>query len=282
MLSTAKPMTRKGSQSFWSRIGLVIALLLIGSGTVPSIAAPPKSRTPTGWEVHFGADGIDPNRWVIAEGWAPGYIPSNHLGYYDPQNVTVEGGYLVMLLTQESGLVDNTPGIISRGGLIYTRGAYGYGTYEWRMRMSSTSSSPSGDGTGTSGSVSAGFIYVNNSETEIDMEYSGHEPETLFLSSWFNRDPTTDPTGNDVTSVAVPAFGLNTEFRTYKFVWSKNRINFYINNVMQATITTDVPRAPAHFMINHWGTNSPYFGGTATVGTPRYFYIDWVRYTPPR
>ena len=33
-------------------------------------------------------------------------------------------------------------------------------------------------------------------------------------------------------------------------------------------------------MINHWGTNSDNWGGTATVGTTRYAYFDWVSYTP--
>jgi len=33
-------------------------------------------------------------------------------------------------------------------------------------------------------------------------------------------------------------------------------------------------------MINHWGTNNPLWGGTATIGVERYFYVDWVRFTP--
>jgi hypothetical protein len=35
-------------------------------------------------------------------------------------------------------------------------------------------------------------------------------------------------------------------------------------------------------MINHRGTNSDLgnFGGPATLGVDRYFYIDWVRFTP--
>ena len=49
---------------------------------------------------------------------------------------------------------------------------------------------------------------------------------------------------------------------------------------LQAVHKTNVPKAPAYFMINHWGTGSPNWGGAATVGVPRYFYVDWVSYTP--
>ena len=33
-------------------------------------------------------------------------------------------------------------------------------------------------------------------------------------------------------------------------------------------------------MINHWGTNSDGWGGPATPGVSRYFYVDSVSYTP--
>ena len=34
-------------------------------------------------------------------------------------------------------------------------------------------------------------------------------------------------------------------------------------------------------MINHWGTNNPNgFGGGANIVDDRYFYVDWVKFTP--
>lgn len=263
-------------------IGLLLMIALVSLPAIPAAAAPPQSTTQasTGWFEDFSGGTLDPGRWIIANGLAPGYIPRNHVGYFQPNRVSFSGGYVVLLLTQERGKVDKRNGIISRGGMIYTSETYGYGTYEWRMRMSSTATSPLGTGSGVSGSVSAGFIYVNNSETEIDQEFAGHKPETLFVTSWLNPDPSTDPTANDVTTVELPAFGINSESRTYKFVWEPGRVTFYVNDVPQATLITNVPSAPAHFMINHWGTNSLWWGGRATVGVSRYFYIDWVRYTP--
>ena len=65
--------------------------------------------------------------------------------------------------------------MISSGALIFTQKKYGYGTYEWRMKMSSKAAGPfDPPDSPTPGGVSASFFHVNNSETEIDFEYSGH------------------------------------------------------------------------------------------------------------
>ncbi|MBI4441869.1 MAG: glycoside hydrolase family 16 protein [Acidobacteria bacterium] len=265
---------------------LVTIVLLFTLEATRAAAASPKGKggnqggNQSAWEDDFNGNGVDRNRWVIASGQAPGYLAGNHIGYYDPAHVSVQNGYLVISLTQESGAVDNVPGAISQGGLIYTKDTYGYGTYEWTMRMSSTSPTPTGLGVPVSGSVSAGFNYVNNSQTEIDFEFAGHLPGWLYMSNWYNRNTRRDPTDSDLTDSRAAVSDISTTFKTYKFVWEKGRITFYINGVFQTSHLTDVPSAPAHFMINHWGTNNPWWGGTATIGITRYFYVDWVRYTP--
>ena len=262
-------------------LAAIIVLLFLLEATRATAASPRgKGGNQTAWQDDFNGNGMDRSRWVIASGQAPGYIASNHIGYYDPTHVSVQNGYLVISLTQESGAVDNVPGAISKGGLIYTKDTYGYGTYEWGMRMSSTSPTPTGPGVPVSGSVSAGFNYVNNSQTEIDFEFAGHLPGWLTMSNWHNRKTQRDPTDSDLTDSQAAVPDISTNFKTYKFVWEKGRITFYIDGVFQTSHLTDVPSAPAHFMINHWGTNNPWWGGTATVGITRYFYVDWVRYTP--
>lgn len=254
------------------------------AGNGPSASAPPG----TGWREDFNGPALDKKRWVIASGQAPGHITNVHIGYYDPNHVNfvsdASGSYLRLLLTQEIGPVDSSPsGVISRGALVYTKAKYGYGTYEWRMRMSSTSTSPNDPtGTSVSGSVSAGFIYVNNSETEIDFEFSALNPDTLYMVNWLNPNPLADPTAANETFSTLFPFTVTSEFHTYRFVWEPAQISFYADDVLRAVHTTNVPSAPANFMINHWGTDSGNWGGTATIGVDRYFYVDWVRYTPPQ
>ena len=263
---------------------VMLAAVLAGSDTAQ--AASPKRPSTTGggagaWREDFSANRLSHKVWVIASGRAPGYIPGYHIGYYEPSHVKIQNGILSMLLTQETGAVDNQIGKISHGALIYTRKKYGYGTYEWRMRMSSTATDPYGLGEPISGSVSAGFIYVNNSETEIDVEFSALDPSILYMVNWYNPTPNSGPSLDDREYSTLYLPDVSGEFHTYKFVWEPGQITFYVDGVQQGDPHTDhVPSAPAYFMINHWGTDSGDWGGTATVGTDRYFYIDWVSYTP--
>lgn len=236
--------------------------------------------TYTAWQEDFHGSVLDTTRWINASGQAPGYIAGKHIGYYDPTHVGVLNGYLVISLTQENGTVDGVPGVISKGGLIYTKSTYGYGTYEWNVRMSSTAANPADAGVPVSGSVSAGFNYVNNSQTEIDFEFSGHLPGWLWMTNWYNTNPRRGPFDSQETYSTASVPNITSVFHTYKFVWETGKVTYSIDNVFQTSHVTNIPSAPAYFMINHWGTNNPWWGGTGTVGTKRYFYVDWVKYTP--
>jgi beta-glucanase (GH16 family) len=264
----------------------MLALLLAGVLALPTLAAgAPPGKPGSAWRDDFSGTTLSKKFWVIASGQAPGYRAGIHLGAYDPSHVKLvadgTGSYLQLLLTQQIGTVDSNPtGTLSQGALIYTKSKYGYGTYEWRMRMSSTSATPNGSGDSVSGSVSAGFVYVNNSQTEIDFEFSALDPDTLYMVNWLNPNPLTDPTDADRTYDTLYSLTVSTEFHNYKFVWQPGQIDFYVDGVLRSTHTTNVPSAPAYFMINHWGTDSPYWGGAATTGTSRYFYVDWVQFTP--
>lgn len=259
--------------------GIVIcALAATGALAADWRAAQPFGRAPAGWQDDFNGSSLDTNRWVIMTGQAPGYIANNHIGFFYPDHVWLSDGHLVLRLDQQYGQVGtNLAGVISVGGGISSKQTYGYGTFEWTMQMSSTATSPSppaisNSGLPVSGSVSAGFIYVNNSQTEIDFEFCGDDPNTLFATNW--------KTVNNSTSYLVPAFALSGETHTFKFVWSRKSISYYLDGVLKAVSTTNVPSAPAYFMISHWGSNNPWFGGLATVDVTRYFYIDHVSYTP--
>lgn len=263
-----------------------------------------------------GGGGTQPKVWtedfndsieeVESRGWAREHYGSSgefgvpgrtlyHVGYFDkahaelvPDENDAGNKYLRLKLTQVNGEVDgNQNGVISTGALLYSLAKYGYGTYEWRMRMSSTATTPHGKGTPESGNVSAGFIYADNSATEIDVEFGGwviqnedpSDDDSVYMGNWNNRDPSTDPAENESTFHVISVPGASSEFHTYKFEWKKNSITFYVDGVPQVVHRTDVPNALAHFMINHWGTNGG-FGGAAIIGLDRYFYVDWVRYTP--
>ena len=260
------------------------------------------TTTSAAWEDQFNRTTIaNPTRgkqthprWAISNRQAPGYKSGNHLGMFDPTHASIQDGRLVLMLTQETGTVDsNANGVLSYGAEIYTQDTYGYGTYQWRVRMSSTATTALGNGVPKSGGVSAAFNYVNNSETEIDFEFSGHvlagasppnqptlNDETLYMVNWNNVTPADGPYDSEHFETSAVVSGVTSGFHTYKFIWKPGEIYFYIDDVLKAYHTNNVPSAPARFFMNHWGTNSAWGGAASLDGVPRYFYIDWVKYTP--
>jgi endo-1,3-1,4-beta-glycanase ExoK len=257
----------------------VCALFALLLATTCLAAAPLKSGCPA-WSDDFSGTALNPNHWLVGNGQAPGYIAGVHRGYYRPANVRVINGFLRLALNQSEGTVDGKPGVVSSGALITSVLKCGYGTYEWKMRMSSTATSP-GDPSGVpiSGSVSAGFNYINNSQSEIDFEYSALTPDRLWMVNWLNTHPSTDPTGSQETASFIQISPYEA-MHTYKFIWAPGSVTFYVDGVRTGVHTTNVPSVPANVMINHWGTNSSGWGGLATLKSPRCLYVDRFSYSP--
>jgi len=169
---------------------------------------------------------------------------------------------------------NSSGGISSVGGALQSKNALGFGTYEWIMRASSTSSTPTGSGYTVSGQISSGFIFVNNSQTEIDSpEIEGQNPGTLWWTSW------TSVNTKQSTSSQAP-FAPESGFHSYKCVWTKTSIQFYVDGVLVSTHTGVVPQTPAYAMINHWGTNSTGWGGLATPNITRYMFVRSFSFVP--
>jgi endo-1,3-1,4-beta-glycanase ExoK len=238
------------------------------------------SNTSKSWRDDFTK--LDATFWNVANNKAlEGRYTNVHQGYFAKDHVWIKNGYLILKLTQQEGSVGTNPkGVISKGGEIESFKTFGYGTYEWRMRMSSTSDDPTKGGEAVSGQVSAGFTFINNSENEIDFEVEGQHPHQVEMTVWKNPDTSQFPTSDDRTYTFKNVPGASTNFHTYTFIWKPKEITYFIDGKLAAQHLEHIPEVPAHFMINHWGTNSNEFGGTATIGTNRYMLIDWVRYTP--
>jgi endo-1,3-1,4-beta-glycanase ExoK len=216
----------------------------------------------------FSTGTLDPSKWLASNGFAPGSISGVNYGSFVPSNVDLSKGMLCLKLQQQQG----SSGVLSVGGEIQSLTTYGYGTYEWVMRASSTSSTPTGAGAAVSGQISAGFSFVNNSETEIDFEIEGQSPDTVWMTNWISTAQ------KQYSSVFLASPEAN--FHHYKFVWIPGQITFYIDGVLVSTHTSNVPSTPAYVMVNHWGTNSTGWGGLATEGVERYLYVSSFAYTP--
>ena len=195
------------------------------SGTA---AGPPSAPAGATFFDNFSSGSLDTSKWIPSNWGAPGG------GTFVPSYLDFSSGMLRIKVTQ----TNSGGGVASVGGELQSKKAFGFGTYEWVMRASSTSSTPTGSGVAVSGQISSGFIFVNNSQTEIDSpEIEGQNPGTLWWTSW------TSTTTKQYTSTQAP-FAPEQGFHSYKCVWTRSQINFYVDGVLVSSHSGVVPHDP--------------------------------------
>lgn len=217
----------------------------------------------------FTAKAELPAGWKISTWTAPGKGPV-HSGHWLLGNVSFDRRGVCLKLDQRQA---SDGSFISSGAEIYTEQKFGYGTYEWEVQASADA-----NGQPVSGSITGIFIYADQATTEIDFEVEGNERHHLTqCTSWVHEGQP-----NQHTKVEPPAFNHlpHQQFCRYRFVWSPTRIEFYRDGERVAVHTKVVPSGPAAVMLNHWGTHSIHWGGTATIEHPRYMYIKSFKYAP--
>ena len=242
---------------------LVLVSLFLVNGTLH--AAAPSAPAGATFFDNFSSGSLDTSKWIPSNWGAPGG------GTFVPSNLDFSTGMLRIKVTQT---YNSSGGIASVGGELQSKQTLGFGTYEWVIRASSTSSTPTGSGVAVSGQISSGFVYVNNSQTEIDSpEIEGQNPGKLWWTTW-----TSVNTEQSTSSQA--AFAPEAGFHSYKCVWTPSSISFYVDGLLVSTHTGVVPQTPAYAMINHWGTNSTGWGGLATPNITRYMFVRSFSFIP--
>ncbi len=246
------------------RVFLTTALILTGTA--------PKAET----FLEDFSENLNPKRWVTSTWEAPHNSPKNKSSFSADQ-VLVKDGYLRLKLSQ----LQNVDGsITSIGSEIMTVAKFGYGTYTLIMKASSNEINPLGRGDSVSGSITGVASYLDQSETEIDIEMEGISSRSSLTqtTTWVDvtKDSETKQIPPSKRESALPHHG----FHTYKYIWTPGVVRFYRNGVLIATHKKVVPYKPAKFLLNHWGTNDPLWGGKATPGVDRYVFIKRFTFKP--
>lgn len=216
----------------------------------------------------FSGGTLDGSKWVKDTGSAPGNISGVNVGTFSASNVSLAQGVLTLLVTQTG----SAP-VTSTGAEVRSVTTYGFGTWEWKFKSASTATTPAGTGSATSGQISSGFNFVNNSQTEIDFEIEGQFPNLIEQTTWFTTAT------NQETNYSAP-FLPEQGIHDYKFVWNPGIVQFFVDGVLSATHTNNVPTAPAFVLMNIWGTNSTSFGGNATPNVARRMFFSQFTHTP--
>jgi endo-1,3-1,4-beta-glycanase ExoK len=204
------------------------------------------------------------DNWIISTWTAP------MDGKFQADRVSINTGMLCLALTQ----MPNPDGTFtSVGSEVRCKQLMGFGTYEFVVRASSTANLPDSIGHPVSGSITGMFNFINDSQTEIDFEVEGNSRHNLIqFTNWNTRT-------KQQSSVSQLNPAPHTKFYRYKFVWSAEKIDFYVDDILINTHTQNIPTTPAFVMFNHWGTNNPNWGGPGTTGI-RYMWVKSFSFTP--
>ena len=98
----------------------------------------------------------------------------------------------------------------------------------------------------------------------------------IWITNWQNANPENAPSGDVKQTNNISNHFLAGEFYKYTLVWTPTSVKVYIDGTLVASHNEHIP----YIILQHRGTNSNKWGGTAMVGVTRYMYVKSVNFTP--
>ncbi|MEN0037585.1 MAG: glycoside hydrolase family 16 protein [Cellvibrio sp.] len=269
-----------------STLSSAISSASVSSATTSSVAA--TAGTCVGNYIlcdDFDGAAIDTAKWTIANENIGNKYPIR------PQNIaltTVEDKGSTITVVDSMTFGDLHPTQKRQGGLLKSKNLIGGGRYEIRMK---NLPGPYG--------CSCFWIYYDSDDhanppakriyTEIDIEMPANVKPApawdtaktiLGFNTWSRTERDEDATYINHSSTTVNPF--DGEFHVYRFDWydGKNgnvRIDWYVDDILQATTTEHVNGDPAILYAGAWPAPWPVMNYNFHT---EHLYIDWIRVSP--
>ena len=202
-------------------------------------------------------DMYDTNMWMKAHGWGNGGVFANG---WDESKISFNEGVMHISLDSQSGSL--------LSGEYRTNEEYGYGYYETSLKASNTK-----------GAINGFFTYTGPSEgmphDEIDIEIKGDDTTKLQVNYWTNgiEHPTTIELGFDASQ----------DFHTYGFLWSQDKIEWFVNGVLVHSEDGQRGALPTHegkIMLNLWGSvGAGEWSSDYVASSQASLYVDYITYS---
>jgi beta-glucanase (GH16 family) len=229
------------------------------------------------WHDEFEDNSVDPSKWSVLDAHL---IKNDELQYYDPDDVYIEDGRLVLRSRQHDPPVirphpdghnaefEFTSGLVESAELF----SHTFGWIEVRATLPTTQGIWPAHWM-----LGASFPWIGWPRCgEIDiMEYVGHDVDTVHFSRHWG-----DPYTHRGTSFSGPNF--SEDFHTYAIHWTAEELSWYVDGALRyRTSITDageVYRRPFYLILNtavggHWPGPPDH-----TTVFPQYHEIDYVRW----
>ncbi len=179
-------------------------------------------------------------RWVKGNHRTPGTTARPGLGFFQPENVTMESGKLLL----------RHPANTKNGGEIESVSPYTYsfGTYRTNMKC------PALPGTITTLFTYEGVDYGD----EIDLEIWNDGSGKVIFTIW--KSDISSITGQSVYSNTINlGFDPSVAFHEYRIDFYPDGISWYIDGIQKdkTTLQSNFPNHSMHLMVNTWWPNWP-------------------------
>lgn len=206
-------------------------------------------------------DFINRTRWGKSDGWTNGDWQNCD---WSAKAATTQDGQLVLRFLREPG---KTRDYLC--GEIQTKAVYGHGTYEARIKTE----------TGT-GLNAAFFTYIGPfhgaPHDEIDIEILTRDTSGVSLNTYVSGEP------QNGQRVALPK-ASDQGFQTYAFVWSADKIEWYVDGVKlhETTPKSPLPQTKPKIYFSFWGSDTfpKWMGPFKRPDHDLNMYVDWVAFT---
>ncbi|KAI7869080.1 concanavalin A-like lectin/glucanase domain-containing protein [Spinellus fusiger] len=167
---------------------------------------------------------------------------------FKPGNVKIQDGFAQLTVDVNNGNATSASFGTKRDDIMY-------GTFRAKLKVPDVP-----------GTVSAFFFYRNDT-CEIDVEALSHiqnpwQTNFAVQPQIYNEDGS----ASNLTSERYrPSFNPTEDFHEYRFDWTPEKVDFYVDTDHVYTMTTHVPNAPGRAILNHWTDGNPNF----SAGPPK-------------
>lgn len=233
------------------------------------------------WSDEFEGTQLDTSRWTTCYWWADTgctIISNNELEWYQPGNVTVQNGKLILEAREQQveglngEIYPYTSGMVSSGRSSSEltespRFSFQYGYVEMRAKI------PAGQGIWPAFWMLP-LTHVSRPEIDI-MEILGHEPDTVkFYYHYVDSEGDRADSGGEWVG---PDF--SEDWHTFGVDWQPDRITWYVDGVQrfEFTDTSAISSEPMYILLNlAVGGDWPGAPDESTM-FPSQYMIDYVR-----
>lgn len=280
-------MRERRNLAVWAAFGVVVASVMLfatASGARPSTLRGHSSLLTDEWRLvfveQFSGGVLNRDRWTTCYWWGVDgcNIGTNgELEWYQPGNVSVADGVLVLRGEQDAVVADDgrrfayTSGMVSTGRSTsdleqVPRFSFTYGRAEIRARV------PAGRG------LWPAFWLLpvsHESRPEIDvLEILGHDTSTLRMHYHYSVEGERRSLGSNLAT-----YDLSGGWHTYAIEWTPDALVWYLDDVERWRIDESeiVPHEPMYLILN-LAIGGDWPGAPdATTTFPAEFLVDWVR-----